>query len=154
MTKSKKWEISGIKKENEFCASGFVILKARLDYLFQSIKEYFGNPDPEILHDVRIALRRVRYNMELFIECFNRNKFFTVYKKVKILQDLSGDVRDLDVYLLNTEKLKKENKLSLKKSLIPAVENNRKHLEAKLKLELMRFVHNKSVRNFYKLLNQ
>lgn len=153
MTKSKKWEIKGLKKNSKLCTSAKLILKTRIDYLFESIEIYFIKLDAESLHNIRIALRRVRYNMELYIDCFNRNKFFTIYKKVQLLQDLSGEVRDLDVFKLNTETLKSEEKIKINKSVIIGVERKRKTLEDSLKLELMKFIHNKSVKNFYKLLN-
>jgi CHAD domain-containing protein len=152
MAKNKKWEIKGLKKNSNLCTFARIILKTRFDYLFESIETYFNVLDAESLHNIRIALRRVRYNMELFIDCFNRNKFFTIYKKIQQLQDLSGLVRDLDVYKLNTEKLKNEEKIRINKSVIAGVENKRKSLEDNLKLELMKLLHNKSVKNFYKSL--
>ncbi len=153
MAKSKKWEIKGLKKNSNLCTSAKIILKSRFDHLFDSIENYFNILDPESLHNIRIALRRVRYNMELYIDCFNRNKFFTIYKKVQHLQDLSGTVRDLDVFKLNTETLKNDEKINISKSIITGVEKKRKFFEDNLKLELMKFSHNKSVKNFYKLLN-
>ena len=153
MAKSKKWEIKGLKKRSNLCTSAKIILKARFDHLFETIENYFNVLDPESLHNIRIALRRVRYNMELYIDCFNRNKFFTIYKKVQQLQDLSGVVRDLDVFKLNTETLKNEEKIKINKSVVDGVEKKRKNLEDSLKLELMKFIHNKSVKNFYKILN-
>jgi CHAD domain-containing protein len=152
MAKNKKWEIKDLKINSNLCSSARIILKARFDYLFESIEIYFNVLDAESLHNIRIALRRVRYNMELFIDCFNRNKFFTIYKKIQLLQDLSGMVRDLDVYKLNTEKLKNDEKIRINKSVIARVEKKRKNLEDNLKLELMKILHNKSVRNFYKSL--
>ena len=153
MAKSKKWEIKGLKKNSNLCNAAKIILKARFDHLFDCIEKYFNILDPESLHNIRIALRRVRYNMELYIDCFNRNKFLTIYKKVQRLQDLSGEVRDLDVFKINTETLKKEEKIKINKSVTEGVEKKRKSIEDNLKLELMKFIHNKSVKNFYKLFN-
>jgi len=153
MAKEKKWEIKGLKKNSSYCTSANAILKTRFEYLFDTIEEYFRTLDPESLHNIRIALRRVRYNMELFIDCFNRNKFFTIYRKVKDLQDLSGVVRDLDVYKLNSEKLKSEEQLDIDNFILNSIEKKRKSYEDNLKLELMKFKHNKSVKNFYKILS-
>ena len=63
MAKPKKWEISDIKKRATVCSAAKIILRIRLDFLVKAIEIYFENKDMENLHNVRIALRRVRYNM-------------------------------------------------------------------------------------------
>ena len=63
MSKSKKWEIEELRDEKSFCEAGRIILKSRIDYLLSSIDNYFKDRTVENLHNVRIALRRVRYNM-------------------------------------------------------------------------------------------
>jgi len=153
MSKTKKWEIDGIKKRQSFCNASKIILKARLDHLMNRIDDYFKERNVENLHDIRIALRRVRYNMELFIICFDRKIFLRFYKRIENLQDNSGLVRDLDVFKENISSLISEEQVKVSRSVLNKVEEKRNMLENKLELELMKFLHSKSLKDFNKLLN-
>jgi len=153
MSKTKKWEIDGIKKRQSFCNASKIILKARLGHLINKIDDYFKERNVENLHDIRIALRRVRYNMELFIICFDRKIFLRFYNIIENLQDISGLVRDLDVFKENISSLVSEEKIKVNRSVLIKVEEKRNNLENKLELELMKFLHSKSLKDFNKLLN-
>ena len=153
MGKVKKWEIRGIKKRQGLCNAGKIILKSRLDHLTNTIDNYFNERSVENLHQVRIALRRVRYNMELFIICFDRRLFLRFYKKVQLLQDHSGFVRDLDVFKENVTSLTRDDNVSVSPSVQNKIEAKRIELENNLELELMKFQHNKTLKEFYKSLN-
>ena len=153
MSKTKRWEIDGIKKRQSFCNASKIILNARLDHLTNKIDDYFKERSVENLHDIRIALRRVRYNMELFIICFDRKIFLRFYKEIESLQDLSGLVRDLDVFKENISSLITEEQVRVNRSVLTKVEEKRIILENKLELELMKFLHCKSLKDFNKLLN-
>ncbi len=122
MSKTKKWEIDGLKKRQSFCSASKIILKARLDHLINKIDDYFKERNVENLHDVRIALRRVRYNMELFIICFDRKIFLRFYNRIERLQDNSGLVRDLDVFKENISSLISEEQVKVSRSVLTKVE--------------------------------
>jgi len=153
MRKSKKWEIKGIKKRQSVCNAAKIILKSRLDHLINTIDNYFNDRTVENLHQVRIALRRVRYNMELFIICFERRLFLRFYKKIELLQDNSGFVRDLDVFIENISLLGTEENIKISPSVQIKIEGKRNELESSLELELMKFQHSKTLKDFYKSLN-
>jgi len=153
MSKTKKWEIEGIKKRQSFCNASKIILIARLAHLINTIDDYFKERNVENLHDIRIALRRVRYNMELFIICFDRKIFLRFYNIIENLQDISGLVRDLDVFKENILSLITEERVRVSRSVTIKIEEKRKTLENKLELELMKFLHSKSLKDFNKMLN-
>ena len=153
MSKSKKWEIEELRDEKSFCEAGRIILKSRIDYLLSSIDNYFKERTVEDLHNVRIALRRVRYNMELFISCYERKLFLRFYKKIENLQDLSGLARDLDVFKGNIKSLVEVENVKVNRSVLKKVDEKRVNLEDNLEIELMKFLHSKSLKDFYKLLN-
>jgi len=153
MAKLKKWEIADVKKRATVCNAAKIILKTRLDHLLKTIEIYFENKDVENLHDVRIALRRVRYNMELFIVCFQRKLFLRFYRKVENLQDQSGFVRDLDVFKENMDALIRNENVRISKTIFNKVDKKRKNLESSLELELMKFKLSKSLKEFYKQIN-
>jgi len=149
---SKKWEIEGLNNHKLFCDSAKIILKERTDHLTSTIIKFFENETVENLHQVRIALRRVRYNMELFISCFDKKKFLALYKLVEYLQDYSGKIRDLDVLHLNMNSLKDE-KIRVTKTIFRRIGEEKEKLNENLKLELMKFTHSKALSNFQKLLS-
>jgi CHAD domain-containing protein len=91
--------------------------------------------------------------MELFIICFDRRLFLRFYKKVESLQDISGLVRDLDVFKENVTSLKKEDSVNINPSVLAKIEVRRNDLENNLELELMKFQHSKTLKDFYKSLN-
>ena len=107
----------------------------------------------ENLHDVRIALRRVRYSMELFIVCYDKKIFIKFYNKVQLLQDLSGNVRDVDISLENINYLVTDNHIKIDDEIISKAKEKKILLEEKFKLELMKFTLSKALKDFLKLIN-
>ena len=75
------------------------------------------------------------------------------HKKVEALQDNSGLVRDLDVFKENVASLKTEDHVRVSPSVQNKIETKRNELENKLELELMKFQHSKTLKDFYKSLN-
>ena len=153
MSKEKKWEIKGVKKKSGYCSAGKSVLKQRINFLISTIDLYFKNKNEESLHQVRIALRRVRYNMELFLICFDRKKFLRFYTKIQKLQDYSGLVRDLDVFKQNMNLLITDEKVKISKTVFNKVEIKKNNLEEKFEIELMKFTHSKALKDFYKFIS-
>ncbi|RPI75105.1 MAG: CHAD domain-containing protein [Ignavibacteriales bacterium] len=149
---ARKWEIEGLNNHKEFCDSAKIILSERINHLTYTIRKFFETESIENLHQVRIALRRVRYNMELFISCFDKKKFLIFYKQVEFLQDFSGKIRDLDVLTQNLNLLKEKN-IRISKNIYRTIGEERNTFNGNLKLELMKFIHSKSLSNFQKLLS-
>ena len=152
MSKS-KWEIKELNNDIPFGESSKIILSNRLNNLLNSIEVFFKEDTEENLHDIRIALRRLRYNMELFIVCFDSKKFLSFYKKIEHLQDQSGLLRDLDVLKVNINSLIIKEKLKISNRMFKKIEEKRNELKASLKLELMKFNHSKALKNFISLLS-
>jgi CHAD domain-containing protein len=70
-----KWKIKGLNGKSSFRKTAFIILRERINNLNRLITLFLKNETIESLHNVRISLRRVRYNMELFYGIFDRKKF-------------------------------------------------------------------------------
>ena len=149
---ARKWEIEGLNNHKLFCDSAKLVMIQRLEHLLSSIKDFFENETVENLHQVRIALRRARYNMELFISCFDKKKFLALYKHIEFLQDFSGKLRDLDILYQSMNSLKNE-KIRVTKTIFKKIGEGRESLNENLKLELMKFTHSKALSNFQKLLS-
>ncbi len=149
----KKWQIEKLNDELQFSSAAILILKDRLLQVLDDIKEYLSKESVEALHKLRISLRRLRYAMELFISCFEKKKFMILYKKVEALQDLSGKTRDYDVMKENLAQIESETKIEINKNVFLTIEKLRLKCYSELRIELMKFIHSKAVKNFETMLN-
>lgn len=146
----RKWEIEKLKNSKQFNKSANLILKNRIDSLISFTDKYFKNQTVENLHDVRIALRRVRYSMELFIVCYDKKVFLKFYNKIQSLQDISGAVRDVDIFTENLNSLIEENHIKIESGILNKTSEKKILLEEKFKLELMKFTLSKIFKDFLK----
>ena len=146
----RKWEIEKLKNSKQFKKSANIILKNRIESLLYFIDKYFKNFTVENLHDIRIAIRRVRYSMELFFVCYDHKVYIKFYNKVQLLQDLSGSVRDIDVLLENIYSIVSENLLKVDSEVVNKAKEKKNILEEKFKLELMKFTLSKILKDFLK----
>lgn len=145
----KKWKIEELRYSKHLLKAANIILKNRLDNLLFYTGEYFKSKEIEPLHDVRIALRRVRYNMELFLVCYEKKLFMRLYNKIEKLQDLSGAVRDLDVFLENINSLKQES-IPVSEELEEKIKTKRNFLQQQFEDELKKFLKSRTLKSFYK----
>ena len=149
MAKKIKWQIESLKYSKQLKKSANTILSFRIESLISIVERYFKDQTVENLHDVRIAIRRVRYSMELFLICYNKKDFMRFYNKIQKLQDISGSVRDMDITIENVDSLIGENTI-LNNDLIQKAKENKVLLEQLFNLELAKFIHGKTFKDFYK----
>lgn len=80
------------------------VARAICSYLLAMIRAYEPGTrvglDPEQLHKMRVATRRLRAALALFSACFDRRSEQFLKRNVKWLADVLGEVRDLDVQQL------------------------------------------------------
>lgn len=75
------------------------VLSERLDALMEHETGTRAGTDPEELHDMRVASRRLRAALEAFDVCYRGKQFKMIAKQTKELTDALGGVRDSDVLL-------------------------------------------------------
>jgi CHAD domain-containing protein len=75
------------------------VLTERLDALVKHEEGTREGSDPEELHDMRVASRRLRAALEAFGVCYRGKEFRAVAEQTKALTDALGGVRDSDVLL-------------------------------------------------------
>ncbi len=153
MPKIRTWEIAELSRKEDLVSSAKIILQNRLENLLSSITSYFNEINKENLHKLRIALRRLRYPMEVFIKCFSRKKYLSFYKIISSLQDSSGFVRDLDVLQQNLETYIKVNSPKFEEINFVKINAKKNHLQSNFNLELMKFIHGKELKEFKKIIN-
>lgn len=79
------------------------VLTERLDAVMAHEAGTRAGTDPEELHDMRVASRRLRAAVEAFAICYPGKKFARIAKQTKELTDALGGVRDSDVLLARME---------------------------------------------------
>ena len=151
MTKKKKWEIDGLSARISLNEAANKVLSRRIRILDLSIKKYFKDNSAENLHEVRIAIRRLRYNMEIFLSCFGKKKYLRFYKTIIHLQDLTGSKRDFDVLLENLNLISTSEKLDVEDSIKNIIADKIVQLKVTLELELKEFSNCKELKDFQKL---
>jgi len=64
--------------------------------------------DPEGVHDMRVATRRLRAALEIFAPCLPKDEHRALLREVKALADALGERRDPDVQIDALERLRTE----------------------------------------------
>ena len=148
MAKTKKWEIKKLQKKHSLKKTSQIVLKNRLNAVTKSVAKYLADKSVENLHSMRIAIRRLRYGLEIFFVCFEKKNYLAFYDLIVDLQDQSGLVRDLDILLENINRLKTEggieNLIDMEKEII----SKRNILTKELEIKLRQFLQNEIVRDF------
>ena len=86
-----------------FRDAAVAVLTERLETLMEHEAGTRTGTDPEDLHDMRVASRRLRAAVEAFAVCYRGKEFTRVAKQTKELTDALGGVRDSDVLLARME---------------------------------------------------
>ena len=151
---SPKWKIKGLTGKLSFKKASFIILNKKIDILNKQIKRFLKIKTAENLHDVRISLRRLRYNMELSFDLIERKKFLKFYTLIENLQDKTGAVRD--IYIMKQNILlyaKEEENIIVPNEIILKIDDKEKVLKENLTLELSTFINSTELKNFMKTIN-
>lgn len=75
------------------------ILRTRFDVMMRHAPGTREGSDPEALHDMRVASRRLRAALDAFAPCYSGGAFRRVMRETKTLTRALGAVRDDDVLL-------------------------------------------------------
>lgn len=90
-------EVPGFDCGEEFAAAAARIVSVRAEEVFAQADGVLDLGQPENLHDMRVATRRLRAALEICEPCFPTKRFRKALKRVKRLADALGERRDLDV---------------------------------------------------------
>lgn len=90
-------EVPGFDCDEPFAAAAARIVRVRAAEVFAHADGVLDVDDPERLHDMRVATRRLRAALEICAPCFPRKRHRKALRKVKRLADALGERRDADV---------------------------------------------------------
>ncbi len=94
MAKARK--VEDIGADTQYRVAIGRLIETRFDEMMLHLDGTLSGRDPEDLHDMRVASRRLRAAMDVATDCFPaRFKYF--HRTIKELTDVLGGVRDYDV---------------------------------------------------------
>ena len=65
--------------------------------LSREVERAAENPDEEGVHDLRVAIRRLNRCLRVFSEVYPGASWKKIRRKLKVLMDAAGEVRDRDI---------------------------------------------------------
>jgi CHAD domain-containing protein len=98
--------VPGLEGDVTFGEAAARTIELRSKEVFSFSDGVFDTSDPERLHDMRVATRRLRAALEIFAVCFPRGEHEALLREVKALADALGERRDPDVQIGALEQLK------------------------------------------------
>jgi CHAD domain-containing protein len=103
MAKAKR--IKGIKCNSEAPAGMKLVLVTRFGELYHFRSAALDWSDPEGVHSMRVASRRLRSALRDFTPYLHKRRLSSVLKSLRDIADALGEVRDQDVAIMALEKL-------------------------------------------------
>ncbi len=140
--------IKGLKKNLIFKDAANIIMTFKLSFLISYINKYLEDDNIDNLHDLRISVRRARYTLENFYNCFSKNLYLKLYKSLSDLQDSLGEIRDLDVMNEKLVYFEKNYGIEIPEKLREEMKNKKNDLKLKTDEILKEFLSSKSLKKF------
>jgi CHAD domain-containing protein len=101
-------------------------LEERFDEMCGLREHALNWKDPEGVHSMRVASRRLRSALSSFMPYANRRNLTAILKQIRSIADTLGDVRDHDVAILELEKLASQAAPELSSTLQQLIETRNK----------------------------
>ncbi len=126
---SKAREIGGVECERAVTEAVPLVLGLRLEEMCLLRKAALDFSDPEGVHDMRVASRRVRSALRDFAPHLRRTKIASSTKHLKEIAYKLGVVRDYDVAIIALEKLQKKANPEISSGLQRIIDNRKARLD-------------------------
>ena len=147
---SGKNKLKDLGKHTPLNKAAVILLNSKYKRVHKLTVRYIDDRSVDNLHKLRISFRRLRFSLENFESCYKKSEVKYLLKCIKKLQDILGEIRDLDVLSGNLDKLgfqfseEESNKLLLKIAL------EKEKIEALAASELILFSNDHKVNIFFK----
>ena len=102
---AKAHEIKGINCYGAATPGIRAALKERFDEMYALRQDALNFKEPEGVHSMRVASRRLRSSLRSFMPYLNKGALTPALKEIKTIADALGTVRDQDVAILALENL-------------------------------------------------
>lgn len=101
-------KVSGVNGNATFGEAAAAAVEVRSQEVFAFGDRVLDMSDPDGVHDMRVATRRLRAALEIFAPCFPKGEHRALLREVRVLADALGGRRDPDVQIEALEKLRAE----------------------------------------------
>lgn len=142
-------KIDGLSRRISFQKSSNIILNYRYYAVKTRIKKFIKENSQDNLHALRISIRRLRYSLENYEICFKRKEFVDIYNKIKNLQDLTGECRDIDVIREKVDYVSTQNLITVPDAFYMNLAEQKRNILLKIDTELEKFLKEKTVKDFF-----
>jgi CHAD domain-containing protein len=102
------WNISGLQPDADVRTCLPLVLVTRGKELFSFAESHLRDHTVESLHDTRVAARRLQALLKLHRPFFVAREFKPVYRPIRELVRMMGNVRELDVFLEALQRFERE----------------------------------------------
>lgn len=147
---SSKTDINSLTKKTPFKDAASVLLHAKVKKVNKLITKYNNDKSVGNLHKLRIAFRRLRFSFENFKPCYKKKDIKYVLNCIKSLQDLLGEIRDLDVLMDNLHNLGLQLSENDEETLVIKIASEKERIEAIVSSELILFSSDNKIQSFFK----
>ena len=110
-----------------------VLLYKRGDDFFMRMDKALKTSDPEEIHDLRVASRRLREGLALFAPCYPAGNIARLVKQIKQVTRLLGEIRNTDEAIIFFSELAAELDVACRGDLEAVTASFRKSRENELK---------------------
>lgn len=148
MAGRKKFRVPKLNPNKSFAANKKIILAHYLKKVFRQAKEYQREKSAEILHQLRIALRRFRYVFELYAPLIKAKHFKEIYELTVALQNALGEKRDADVMHERLLSIYRGNAAELPDLIAVELERSKLHHDMQIEEQLHKFLRNSRLIKF------
>ena len=93
----------GLRPDDTLADAGCKVMRYLLSHMLHHEGDVYRGEDPEALHKMRVATRRLRSALRVFGAAFPRKALRPYRKRLRNLARVMGRVRDLDVLLMHLE---------------------------------------------------
>jgi CHAD domain-containing protein len=127
MAKAKR--IRGIKCDKPAVGGIELVLVTRFKEMHEWREAALDWSDPEGVHSMRVASRRLRSALRDFMPYLRKRSLMPVVKKLRRIADALGEVRDQDVAIVALEEIEKQVPAELSDALKQSIETRKQRRE-------------------------
>lgn len=145
----KKKRLNKINKNSSFKEAAKLLLRLRIDRVKKLLFKYNEDKSTNNLHQLRISFRKLKFSLENFKFISDRAKVAYVMDKIKNIQNLLGEIRDIDVFIGNIDEYNIPLSEQAKVTLLEKMNLERERLELNVSSEIILFNDDKKINSFF-----
>lgn len=127
-----------------------LVFNFRMKELRRLIKMYLADENESHLHAVRISVRRMRYQLEIFYRCFRRKDFDRLYGELNNIQIMTGKIRDNTICMNLILKNETGDATQIRKELTDKIAGENLEAQTQLRPALRSFIQAQKGKKFLK----